>query len=88
MTERAQNTEYEPSPTEPVQVILTVSCQTATETTIQVAVGGTVIAEDVNSKAATGTTKAVITFIVPAGKKWKMATNAGITLIRSTYLSL
>ena len=88
MTERSQNTEYEPSPTEPVQVILTVSCQTATETTIQVAVGATVIAEDVVSKAATGTTKVPITFIVPAGKKWKVATNAGITLIRSTYLTL
>jgi hypothetical protein len=88
LTERAQSTEFEPSATEPVQVILTVSCQTATETTIQVAVGGTVIAEDVNSKAATGTTKVVLTFIVPAGKKWKVTANAGITLIKSSYLTL
>ena len=64
------------------------SCKTATETTVQVAVGGTVIAEDVNSAAATGTTKVVLTFIVPPGKKWKVATNAGITLIRSSYLTL
>ncbi len=71
-----------------MQVVLTVSCQSATETTIQVAVGGTIIAEDVNSKAATGTTKAVITFIVPTGKKWKVASNAGIAAIKSTYLSL
>jgi hypothetical protein len=71
-----------------VQVILTVSCQTATETTIQVSVGATVIAEDVNSKAATGTTKAVITFIVPAGKKWKVPANAGITVMKSSYLAI
>jgi hypothetical protein len=71
-----------------VQVILTVSCQSATETTVQVAVGGTTVAENVTSKAATGTTKVVLTFIVPAGKKWKVAANAGIALIRSTYLSL
>ena len=70
-----------------MQVILTVSCKTATETAVQVSVGGTLIAEDVNSAAATGTTKVSITFIVPPGKKWKVATNAGITLIRSTYLT-
>ena len=29
-----------------------------------------------------------ITFIVPAAQKWKVATNAGIEKIRSSYLPL
>jgi hypothetical protein len=87
-TERAQNKEFEPSSTEPVQVTLTVSCKSVTATTVKVEVGAKVVAEAVQSEVGEGGTKIPITFIVPAGKTWKVAKSAGITKIQSVYLTL
>jgi hypothetical protein len=90
---RVQGKEFEPSKTEAMQVILTVTCKALTECKAVVKVGakakeGTTVAEGSQSSAQSAATKMAITFVVPAKQSWEVPTNAGITEMKSVYLPL
>jgi hypothetical protein len=78
--------ELEPSKTEPVQVTLIVSGEKEKEATSKVTVEGKTIAETLGGNALS-TTKATVTFIVPAGQKWKVTATA-VTKLEYTYLTI
>jgi hypothetical protein len=90
---RTAGTQYEPSATEPVQVLLTIQSKAAgaaAETmTVKITVGTTLIAEEPVTAAALQKQSAAISFIVPAKEKWRVET-AGLASesINSSYLPL
>jgi hypothetical protein len=88
LTSRVAGTEYEPSPTRMVFVVLENQFAKGVEYLYSVSVGGVVILE------RAGTTGATIeyltqTFLCPPAKKWKITTSGGGGgTIRSSYLIL
>jgi hypothetical protein len=79
---------YEPSATEPVEVILEVGTKELKETTIIVELGGPG-AEIIDIlKGNVDKERQVYTFIVPPGKKWGVQANAEIEVLYSLYLPL
>ena len=87
LVSREAGTEYEPSATEPVQVILTVRCKA--ETTVKVDVAGGQIAEQVTPAGLTvGGETIDFTFVVPPGDRWVLPSDAGVESIKSSYLTV
>ena len=80
---------YEPSATEPVEVILEAKTIKTRETTIDVQVGGGPGSEIINVvKSAVAREGSVYTFIVPPGKQWGVAANAELESLFTLYLPL
>ena len=80
LTSRAVNTEFEPSSTAPVEVVLTIEGK-ALETTV-IKVGGDTVAE---FPSATTAVTQIVSIIVPSKEKWKVEK---ATAIKSNYLTL
>lgn len=76
---KAGENEYEPSASRPTLVVLEV----AGSASLSIEVGGVVIASVIAASATT----TVATFIVPAGKKWKMVSASPVG-VNSSYLTL
>jgi len=88
-TERAVGTMYEPSATEPTEVILEARASSTKETTIDVQVGGGSGSEIINVvKSGVAKEGSVYTFIVPAGKEWGVAANTVLESLFTLYLPL
>ena len=84
---RETGVEYEPSATEPVQVVLSVKCKA--ETAVKVDVAGGQIAEQVTPGGLTvGGETIDFTFIVPPGSKWQVPGSSGVESIKSVYLTV
>lgn len=83
---RAVNTLFKPSAAFDTQVQLEVTCKASTATKIDIIVDGVKITGLVVPVGVTTVTEVPFCFIVPAGKEWKVETNAGIQEMFSNYL--